>query len=780
MRDIFTTLFLSVLTALFLVDLAAINPFIFTSPAVTAFVFFLLLFYFKKYRSAYAAVVLALVLLFSGSFLKQKDAFERDRENSFPIDQYITVRGTLLAYPEIGNDSSLLLLRAESFAWSGQKINRTLNVRINCRGDCREFNRGDRVEVAARIQPQHLNKNFYPNPYEKYLLYKKIHLTGYSKSVQLVWVTARANIFWRLIGAWRERIRQTIEAHYLKNGCLQPPGVFLEATVLGDRGRLEASTQEELIGSGVFHLLAISGANIGMLALFSLLVCRWLHVALKPRYLITSILLLLFLVISGFDISAQRAVLMGLLLFAARAYFMDVQLSNIISFSGLLLLVFNPTQFLDPGYILTFALTASLLIGRRIFLPLLKWLPRYAAELLTVNFSASLLALPLSLYFFQRYSFSGFFSGILLVPLAGAITVCGALLLFLAPLPLGVAQLALLPARIFLAVFFKISRWFFDHLALNIFRPSPPLLLLAFVGLLFYAISPEKIKIKFKFLLGFLLLGFLVAISLPPKPYRPGQMEVYFLDVGHGDAELVVFPGGDALLIDAGGASFSDFETGRRLVLPFIIQKKIRVRWAAVSHYHPDHVKGMSEIIGILAPEELWLSSEAVDDVNYQQLLATCPEKTRLRKIQRGFVKNIDGCSISCLSPPGFIDTVQSANDHSMVLRISDGRHSFLLCGDIERSVEAELVNKFGPGLASSVLKLPHHGSRTSSSARFLDLVRPQIAVISLAAYNSFGFPHAEVIQRLKQRGIRWLTTARRGGIRIASLAEVLEIEVSK
>ena len=115
---------------------------------------------------------------------------------------------------------------------------------------------------------------------------------------------------------------------------------------------------------------------------------------------------------------------------------------------------------------------------------------------------------------------------------------------------------------------------------------------------------------------------------------------------------MVVFPDGDALLIDGGGASFSDFQVGRRLVLPFILQKRIHVRWAAVSHYHPDHAKGMAEIIAILAPEELWLSSAAADDEYYRQLLAAKPEKTLVRKIQRGFVKNIDGCSIACLSPP--------------------------------------------------------------------------------------------------------------------------------
>lgn len=780
MRDIFTPIFLAVLAALFLVDAAAVNYFIFTTLALVIFVFFLILFYFKKYRPAYAAVVLAFVLLFCGSYLKQKDSFEHDREVTLPIDLYITIRGTLQAYPEIGTDSSQLLVQTESFAWLKKKVSRTLNIRIQCRGDCRNFNRGDRIEIVAKIQPRHLNKNFYANPYEKYLLYKKLHLTGYTKSTQLVMVTARTNIFWRLSGAWRESIRQIIETRYLEKGLLKPPGVFLEATILGDRGRLENSTQEELIAGGVFHLLAISGANIGMLALFSLLLCRWLHVSLKIRYLITSLLLILFLVISGFDISAQRAVLMCLLLFVARAYFIEVQLSNIISFCGLLLLVFNPAQFLDPGYILTFVLTAALLIGRRIFLPMLKWLPRYAAELLTANFSASILALPLSLYFFQRYSFSGFFSGLLLVPLAGAITVCGALLLLLALLPLGIARLVMLPAGVLLGVFFKISRWFFDHFALNIFRPSPPLLLLAVSGLLFYAVSLEKIKVKFKFILVFLLLILFVVIALPPKNYRPGELEVYFLDVGHGDAELVVFPGGDALLIDAGGASFSDFQTGRRLVLPFIIQKKIRVRWAAVSHYHPDHVKGMSEIIGILQPEELWIASAAGQDPFFLELLPAVKKCTTVRKINRGFAVKINGCNIRCLAPPGFIGEGLTHNNFSMVLQVDDTRHSFLFSADIESKAEADIAGNFGSSLRSDVLKVPHHGSRSSSSSLFLGMVKPALAVISCAAFSNYGFPHDEMLRRLKNGHCRWLSTARRGGIKIASRPGGLEIEVSQ
>jgi competence protein ComEC len=272
----------------------------------------------------------------------------------------------------------------------------------------------------------------------------------------------------------------------------------------------------------------------------------------------------------------------------------------------------------------------------------------------------------------------------------------------------------------------------------------------------------------------------LLLIALPSRPYRPDRLEVYFLDVGHGDAALVVFPGGDALLIDAGGASFSDFQIGRRLVLPFLLQKRVRVRWAAVSHYHPDHAKGMAEIIAILAPDELWLSSAAAADDAYKQLLAAKPDKTIVRKIERGFVRTVGAGSVSCLSPPHFVEADAAENDHSMVLRVTDSRAAFLFSGDIEKDAEAELVDSFGPGLASPILKVPHHGSRTSSSARFLDFVHPKVAVISVPAFSSYGFPHAGVLGRLKQRGIRWLTTARSGGIKVASLPKGLEIEVSK
>lgn len=651
MRDIFTPVLLTALAALFLADGCGAAPFLARPLALLAFALFLALFFLKKYRAAYLFIAASAALLLVGSFLGAKSDFAAGPGFEVAPGAYVTISGRLLAFPEIGNGRSLLLLGASAFAWPGRRVERELNVRVVVSGDCREFDRGDRVEIDARLDPRQVNRNFFPNPYENYLLYKNIRLSAYSKSAQLARVVQRGNIFWRAIGAWRGRVRRAIEGRYLEGGVLRPPGVFLEATLLGDRGRLENGEQEVLIGSGVFHLLAISGANIAILALVSLLLCRWLRFSLRLRYAVTALVLLLFLALSGFDISAERAVLMALLVFVGRVWFLDVEPANIISFCGLLLLALNPAQFLDPGFALTFALTAAILAGRRLFLPALRRLPRWAAELLSANLAAALMALPLSLYYFQRYAFSGFFSGLLLAPLAAVVTVCGVVLLLLAWLPAAVAALALLPAGICLDVFFAASRWIYDHAALGVFRPAPPLWLLALIGVSFFTVSRPWLRWRARAATALLLAALLCYISFPPPPYRPGRLEVYFLDVGHGDAVVAVFANGDALLVDGGGASFSDFQVGRRLVLPFLLQKRIRVRWAAATHYHPDHARGLAEIIAILKPEELWLASVAKDDGHYRRLLAAKPERTRLRAIRRGFVWRVGAGSIACLSP---------------------------------------------------------------------------------------------------------------------------------
>ncbi len=447
----------------------------------------------------------------------------------------------------------------------------------------------------------------------------------------------------------------------------------------------------------------------------------------------------------------------------------------------------HPAEFLDAGFILTVALTAAIVMGRDIFLPLLgrvRWgrgrkLPDSLKEFLSANGAAFLAALPLSVFFFKRYSFAGFLSGLVLLPVTAIITAGGILLLPAALLWPGLGRGILWLLNVPLEIFFQVAGLFSrgaDFFC--IYRASPPVWLLAVMSALFYFLSLSRSWKQKIVTSGLLFLGALY-IVLPMFPYAPDHLEVFYLDVGQGDAAVVVFPGGDGLLIDGGGSYFSTFPTGRRVVLPFLLQKRIRIRWAAVSHFHPDHSKGVAELLHILKPEELWISAQAEGNTFYGQLVASVPKGVTVVRNHAPWVRRIGDCRVELLHPAEIRKGSRPHNNDSQVLKISDGYRSFLFAGDIEKEVESRLSELACRELRAAVLKVPHHGSRTSSGDGLLDCVRPEWAIFSYGWKNRFGFPHLEVKARYKKHRIKSLSTAR-GGIRMASTPGGLKVETSQ
>ncbi|MCK4762499.1 MAG: DNA internalization-related competence protein ComEC/Rec2 [Candidatus Aminicenantes bacterium] len=793
----------------------------------------------KRLKIAYFFIALTVALLISAHFLKEKEHFYKARTASAPYegpgkgsapptyekpgkskpgldiprDEYITVVGKLTSFPEIGREYSVIYLETGILEYGGERKSLSLNIRVKVKGDLRFLHTGDCIDISVKFYRDTLNRNFFPNPFEDYFFLKRIHFSGYCKSKHMVTVQKKTGWAWRFIGRWRNKIRAAIEKKYRgPEGEIDPKGVFLEAILIGARGRVDNNLKNELLDAGVYHLLAISGAHIGIIAVFLLFLFKILRIPRELRYILTGAFLILFLILSGFRISAQRAVLMALLIFTARVLYLDINAFNIISFCGLLLLFKNPAAFLDPGFILTFTLTAAIVCGRRIFLPLLqgyrfKKIPATVKELLCANLSASLLSLPLALFFFKRYSFAGFPAGLLLLPLTAVITAAGILLVPLAPLFPAAAAVLLHISDFPLALFFKISGFFSEQVNLTIFRASPSLLPVVLILTAFFLVPAVKNRdfkkkngrrtqpmrdlgevLTKKALLTIIVIVFILTnlfITVNLFYYKPGHLEVFFLDVGQGDSQVVIFPGGEALLIDGGGAYYSDYETGTQVVLPFLLQQRIRIKWAAVSHFHPDHVGGITEILHIIKPEELWISAAARQDFFYKKFIkAARKQGVKIKKLAASFTKTIDGCRAACLYPEKFIESDSAHNNHSQVLKISDRWNSFLFTGDIGSEVEEFLIEKGsaqpGKHLHADVLKVPHHGSRTSSTLAFLECVSPRLAIFSYARGNRFNFPHPRVTKNYKKTGIITLSTADRGGIKITSLPGKIKIETSR
>ena len=270
---------------------------------------------------------------------------------------------------------------------------------------------------------------------------------------------------------------------------------------------------------------------------------------------------------------------------------------------------------------------------------------------------------------------------------------------------------------------------------------------------------------------------------------------VTFLDVGQGDAAVVQLPGGRTVLVDGGGTYDGSFDPGARVVEPFLRARGItHLDAVALSHPHPDHLGGLHRIIARFPTDRLWTSGDDGHNPDYRLLLAEARERgvptpvPSLWHSDLAIVEAIgpfvtEGCEVGERLGEKLVDKVAeqpcaehigppdgtSVNDASLVLRVEYAGRRVLFTGDIEANGEGELVGRraVGQQIASDVLKVPHHGSRTSSGADLLDAVRPGLAVISLGWHNRFHFPRPEVIARYRARDIRILRTDLDGAVTV-------------
>jgi competence protein ComEC len=295
--------------------------------------------------------------------------------------------------------------------------------------------------------------------------------------------------------------------------------------------------------------------------------------------------------------------------------------------------------------------------------------------------------------------------------------------------------------------------------------------------------------------LTIIALGWLLIVHPFAHKFERGRLGVTFLDVGQGDSMLVSFPQGSLMLLDSGGRigfeSREGYQEGEEVfvedrigigeaaVMPYLWRRGIkRLDWIAASHGHPDHTGGFAEIAGGFeikaALKGVSGHSESPRDLFTKAALAS---GASLRKAQRGDSFVINGAHIEVLAPfADFGRSLMSDNNESMVLRITYGDRSFLLTGDIEKEAEARLALS-DSDLRADVLKVAHHGSKTSSTVDFLEKAQPQHAVISVAKFSPFGHPHPDALARLQTIGARIWRTSECGAITISTDGHDLRVE---
>jgi len=733
----------------------------------------------QKDKACFGVVLAASLALGGLLFAWQDRSYRENALHRLRLDAYADFTGTLIRSPERGTDRNVLSLRIERADAGSEAIPVRGRLRVSVPYSAEHplppLRTGDRIVVSAQLGSALSDRNFRTPPYALILRNRRIHASAFAKSPLLVRKigTGRGAFLLGAVSSVRQALQRRIEDHF---GGGAPPalsreGGILEALLIGERGRLDESVSLALQRSGLYHLLAISGAHIGIIAALLFFLLRLVRVRTRPSYLIlTGVLVGYALLVEG-NASVVRATAMASAFFIGKLLWKDVHLLNTIAASALAILLVNPFQVFDAGFQLTYLATLGILLFYRPLLRRMPKLPLKLGEMTALTASAQLAVLPVIAASFNRVTFSSFLLNIPAIPLvavlmaAGYVFFAAAFISSAAAGALAVLLKAGLKAFVWVAVLL-------DPVPFLSYRipPPPPVLIAAYYALLLAFLTRPKARVSRAALAAAFAAVLLLVVTYPFPPAASPGLRITFLDVGQGDSILVEFPGRRKMLVDGGGAPEQGFDVGERVVSPFLWRKGIKsIDRLVLTHGHPDHLNGLKAVVRNFRVGEFHEAVRDAEDLSYLEFKALFSPRTRQARWTKGDVLREGDVRIEVLHP----DALSAANgrtdnDLSLVLRLSLSGFSCLLASDIGVSAEGVLVEAV-PGLASGVLKVPHHGSRSSSSRMFLEAVRPAIAVLTAGHGNRYGLPHEDVLTRYRDAGIRLFRTDRDGAVEIAS-----------
>ncbi|MCK9396284.1 MAG: DNA internalization-related competence protein ComEC/Rec2 [Methylobacter sp.] len=584
--------------------------------------------------------------------------------------------------------------------------------------------------------------------YERWLFTEGIAATGYVRPAPKP-VLLGSDSAWSSISVWRQRISDR-----LSNALADSPSLgLIKALTIGDGNGITQEQWEVFRKTGTTHLVVISGSHIGLIAglvyFVALKLWAWTGwLAWSPQKVAAVAALLvavLYSGLAGFSVPTQRSVVMLSIAMTAIILQRNSRPFDTLAIAMFAVLIFDPLAVLAAGFWLSF-LAVSVIVyavsGRLGGFG-------YFQGAIKMHWAASVGLSPLLLLFFQQVS--------LIAPLANLVAVP---VISLLAVPLSL--LAVIAMFISSALAGKLF-YFADHVLQGLWRllayladipsasinhapPSYWALLFAVPGVLLL-LAPAGIPARWLSMVMFLPLVF-----TDVKRPETGDIDMTLLDVGQG-LSAVVQTSHHLLVYDTGAKFSEQSDMGQSVLLPFLHSQDVaKIDRLIISHGDNDHIGGAASLMRGMPAEKVLTSVP-------RQLSEYAPIECAA-----GQSWSWDEVKFTLLSPK---QAFVSENDNSCVLKIESGHGTLLLTGDIEAAAESWLIETYGEALKADVLVAPHHGSKTSSTAGFLQAVQPDYVLIPAGYRNQFGHPHKDVLARYRRVNAKWLSSADSGAITV-------------
>jgi DNA internalization competence protein ComEC/Rec2-like protein len=624
------------------------------------------------------------------------------------------------------------------------KNNKKVLISIKKSQQIDKINYGDLIYLEGKLEIPKIATNYKGFNYRQYLKTKKIQGIVIADNVKILKAKYKNNLIYQ--------IQKKIKA-IIKEKLPDETGNLLLAILVGDKKDLSEQIQINFKNSNLSHMLAVSGAHVSYIIVGLTYITQNSIMGKRKGRVFCIFFLIIFMAITNFTPSVTRACIMAILTLVSKILYKKADIYTNISISALIILLYNPYSLLDLGFKLSFGGTIGIIIFMR-FIKKKQEEPKllnYIKQMALVSICANIIIIPIIMNNFNTVSLTFLVSNILASPILAIIVIVGFSIIIISIISHSLSNLLVFWLNPILNLLIKISSFCSKLPFAKILVVTPYIFnIIFYYTIILYLVNYNKIKqfIKKKTVI---LLSIILILSNFIFYILPQDLKIYFIDVGQGDSTLIVTPSKKTILIDGGGSE--SFDVGEKVLLPYLLGRRIRkIDYIMISHFDTDHCKGIFTVIENLKVKNIIISKQAEKSENYKKFKEIVANK----KINIILVKAGDKIKIDkyiyfkILFPTEKLIMQNPLNNNSIVSQLNYKSFKMLFTGDIEEMAEKEILNLQKDKLKSTILKVAHHGSNTSSTQEFINSVKPELALIGVGKNNTFGHPSECVVEKLR------------------------------